>query len=374
MNSSTAKFDEAGASVYAVILAGGSGTRFWPASRRLLPKQLLAIGPDPSESLIAGTVRRIEAFCPKERVLIATGAHLLDATRRALPWLPDNAFLGEPVARNTAPCIGWASAVALRRDPDALVMVLPSDHHIADIPAYQRALRSALESARNGVITTIGIAPNRPETGYGYIEAGDPVADGVRKVARFVEKPNRERAQEYVASGRYFWNSGMFFFRARTMLDRIAEHMPELHAGLERIERAAEAGAEAEARVTREVFETAQSVSIDYGVMEKTSPLHVIPAEFGWSDLGSWQSAWELSPKDEAGNAGESSAVFIDARGNLARDLRTDGKSRTVALVGVNDLCVIETDDAVLVIPRERAQDVRLVVEHLQKKNMTSKL
>lgn len=361
------------ANVYAVILAGGSGTRFWPASRRALPKQLLAISPDIERSLIAATVRRIETLCPPSRVLIATGAHLIDATKRALPWLPEQAFLGEPVARNTAPCIGWASSIVERRDPDGIVMVLPSDHHIADTRTFLASLSLAIESAADGTITTIGIHPSRPETGYGYIEAGEAVGRGVHRVQRFVEKPDRKRAEEYLASGRYFWNSGMFFFRAKTMLAQIQEHMPDLAAGLQRIRKASAQGAEAERQATREAFEAFKSVSIDYGIMEKTSPLHVIPADFGWSDLGSWESAWELSEKDENGNGGDP-AILIDAQRNLTRDLRSDGKARVLALVGVTDLCVIETDDALLVIPRQRAQDVRLVVEALQKKGLTSKL
>ncbi len=306
--------------------------------------------------------------------MIATGEHLLGATRRALPWLPDEAFLGEPVARNTAPCIGWASAVAARRDPDAVVMVLPSDHHIGDVPAFRAAIERAVASAESGPITTIGIEPTRPETGYGYIEAGESVGDGVRRVARFVEKPDRPRAEEYLQSGRYFWNSGMFFFRARVMLDAIEEHMPALSAGLSRIEQAALRGPDAERAETRAVFESAESVSIDYGIMEKETDLRVVPGSFGWSDLGSWQSAWELSDKDADGNAAPASAVLCDAHGNLVRDLRSGGDRRIVALVGVENLCVIETDDALLVIPRERAQDVRLAVAALSARGDKDKL
>jgi len=354
--------------VFAVVLAGGSGTRFWPASRRNAPKQLLAIGPSADLSLIGATVRRIEALCSKERTLVATGAHLVEATRRALPWLESKAFLGEPVARNTAACIGWATSIVARSDPDALVMVLPSDHHIGDEPAFHAALERALASAESA-ITTIGIEPSRPETGYGYIEAGEELAAGVRRVVRFVEKPDRARAESYLASGRHYWNSGMFFFRADEMLAAISEHLPELASGLERIERAAKAGGSAEQTETEAVFEALTSTSIDYGIMEKVAKLHVIPASFGWSDLGSWQSAWELSPKDEAGNSNTPDGILIDARSNLVRDLRTTGQSgRVIALVGVNDLCVVETDDALLVIPRDRAQDVRLIIEELARR------
>ena len=253
-------------------------------------------------------------------------------------------------------------------------MVLPSDHHIGDEPAFRAALERALVSAEAGAITTIGIEPTRPETGFGYIEAGDSVGDGVRRVVRFVEKPDRQRAEEYLESGRYFWNSGMFFFRASTMLEAIARHMPGLSAGIARIEAASARGADAEEAETHAVFEAAEATSIDYGIMEKESGLNVVPASFGWSDLGSWQSAWELSDKDADGNAAPANAVLEDARGNLVRDLGTHARNRVVALVGVQDLCVIETDDALLVIPRERAQDVRNVVQALQQRGKTDKL
>jgi len=352
--------------VHAVILAGGSGTRFWPASRRLRPKQLLCIGPDPDTSLIAATVRRIAPLCPPERIVIATGERLLPATRAALPGLGDATWLGEPAARNTAACIGWATALIRRRDPEAVVMVLPSDHHVSDEPEFRRVAALALASAAGGPITTVGLYPTRPETGYGYLEVGEALAAGVHRVVRFVEKPDRERAEAYVASGRFLWNGGMFFFRAATLLDAIAAHLPALAAGLDRIEAAAAAGPEAEAATTREVFSALPSVSIDHGVMEHATPLAVVPAEFGWSDLGSWESAWELGRKDAEGNVLTPSAIAIDAHRNLIEDLRTDGGRRVLVAIGVDDLCIVETDDALLVIPRSRAQDVRLAVEHLR--------
>jgi mannose-1-phosphate guanylyltransferase len=360
--------------LFAVILAGGSGTRFWPASRRLHPKQLLAIAPGSDRSLIGATVDRVSSLVPPERVLVATGAHLVEATRRALPGLPEASFLGEPVARNTAPCIGWATLIAHRRDPNAIVMVLPSDHHIGDEPAFRAALQRAVASAEQGPITTVGLVPTRAETGFGYLESGEDLGSGVWRVARFVEKPDRPRAEEYVRSGRFFWNSGMFFFRARVMLDAIAQHLPELYQGLLAIERAAAQGPAAEAETTARVFEATRSVSIDYGVMERAALLHLVPASFGWSDLGSWQSAWELGSRDERGNCLDDECLAIESSGNLVRSLRTDRASRVIALVGVGDLCVVDTDDALLVIPRERAQDVRLVVEALKQRGATEKL
>jgi mannose-1-phosphate guanylyltransferase len=352
--------------LFAVILAGGSGTRFWPASRRARPKQLLPLGKRSDQSLIAATVRRIEPLCPPERTLIATGAHLLEATRRALPWLPDSSFLGEPVARNTAPCIGWASAIARRRDPDALVMVLPSDHHVGDEPGFREAVARALAAAQQGALVTIGIAPNRPETGYGYIEADQELSPGVRRVARFVEKPSRERAEQYLASGRHYWNAGMFFFRAEVMLQALAAHAPEIAGGVARIEAAAARGAEAERAETERVFAEVPSISIDYAVMEKAQPLWVVPASFGWNDLGSWESAWELGDQDADANVASPGCVLVDARGNLVQDLSSSEKRKLIALVGVENLCVIETDDALLVIPRERSQEVRHVVDALK--------
>jgi mannose-1-phosphate guanylyltransferase len=346
--------------LFSVILAGGSGTRFWPASRRMRPKQLLDIGPS-AGSLIAETVRRVAPLCPPERTLIATGVHLLDQTREVLGWLPDSSFLGEPVARNTAPCIAWASSVAWQRDPEAIVMVLPSDQHIGDEPAYLRALEIAIASAATGAITTIGIQPTRPETGFGYLEAGSQLSPGVLRVQRFVEKPDRARAEEYLKSGRHFWNSGMFFFQAKVLLERVERFLPDIAAGLARIKAALPGQVDAE---TAKAFEGFPSVSIDYGVMEKSDDLAVVPASFDWSDLGSWESAWELGDKDANGNVAPASSVCVDSKGNLVRT----SSDRVVALCGVEDLCVIETDDAILVMPRERSQDVKKIVDALEAK------
>ena len=359
--------------LYTVVLAGGAGTRFWPASRRLRPKQLLALSGEGDSSLIAETVRRVEALCPPERVLIATGAHLIAATEQALPWLPKSSFLGEPQPKNTAPCIAWAAAVVARRDPDAYVMVLPSDHHVSQPERFREVLRQAVSSAASA-ITTVGIQPTRPETGYGYIEQGAKLPDAGFEVARFVEKPNRSKAEEYIASGRYLWNSGMFFFRAAELLDAVQRFVPEVWAGIQQIEAAARLGPAAEAEATRAAFQTMPSISIDYAVMEKVSKLHVIPGSFGWSDIGAWESAWELWPKDASGNSVNERAVYVDAKNNLVLDLRANKGEQVTALVGVENLVVVQTEDATLVIPRERSQDVRQVVEELTRRKWTEKI
>jgi len=352
--------------LYAVVLAGGSGTRFWPASRTAMPKQLQPLAPGSERPLIADTVRRLTRLCGHERILIATGAHLLEATRKALPELPPEAFFGEPTARNTAPCIGWTARAIAERDPDALVAVVPSDQHVQDEDGFIDALQRAARSAAEGPITTIGIEPTRPETGFGYIEMGEAQDHGAHRVKRFVEKPDRATAERYLAEGCFVWNAGIFVFRARTMLDAIAEHLPELAAGLDRIAAAGPPGSPGWNAATEQVFGTLPKVSIDNGVAEKTSPLHVVPASFGWSDLGSWETAWELSEKDASGNAVPDDAVMVDAKNNLVRDLA--GGGRVVALVGVEDLCVVQTDDALLIIPRDRAQDVRAVVAALRER------
>jgi len=361
--------------IHAVIMAGGAGTRFWPASRAKTPKQLLPLGHDPVEPLLAATVRRLAALIPAERVTIATGAALLDATAAILPDVPRAQLLAEPVPRNTAPCIGWATATILRRDPEAIIAVLPSDHYIPDEAGFLRVVTCALQGAKGGRITTIGIVPTRPETGYGYIEVGSAIEGDLLKVERFVEKPNRERATEFLAGGRHVWNAGMFFFEGKLMMRAIETHLPDLYRGLMAIEAGAARGGEREeAKVLAEVFPTLPAVSIDNGVMEKASGLAVVKGDFGWNDVGSWESAWELAPKDADGNALPPGSIAVDARGNYVCDRTTGGAKRVIALVGVEDLVVVETDDAVLVIPRGRAQDVRAVVDELKKRGDTGRL
>jgi mannose-1-phosphate guanylyltransferase len=354
--------------VFTLVLAGGSGTRFWPASRKRRPKQVLGMGPDPSLPLIGHTLRRVTELCPPEHMIVATGEALVSVTREALPDLDAANFLAEPVAKNTAPCIAWGAQVIAERDPEAVIMVLPSDHHIEDEVEFRRILSLALESAARGTITTVGVKPTRPETGYGYIEAAREHAPGVLAVERFVEKPDLATAERYVAGGKHFWNSGMFFFRAKDMLRAVEEHLPGVHAGLQLIAEARGRGPEAEREATARAFAQMPSISIDHGIMEKVASLAVVPGSFGWSDLGSWHTVWELGKRDHADNVGPDDSVFIDAHRNLVEDLRSNKTKRTVALLGVSDLCVVETDDAVLIMPRHRAQDVRAVVDELTKR------
>ncbi len=339
---------------FTIVMAGGSGTRFWPLSRADRPKQLLPLaGGD--EPLLAATVRRALRVSAKEDVLVVTSERLADATREVVPALPARNVMAEPIGRNTAPCIGWAASRIAKIDPDAVCAVLPADHHIADEEGYAAVLRSALDAAADGDIVTVGIRPSRAETGYGYIEMGEAIGDGVHRARRFVEKPNRQRAEQFLAAGTFLWNSGMFFFRARTRLDAIREHLPGLGATLDRMSAATDAEEDA---IVRDTYATLPDVSIDHGVMEKVREVAVVPADFGWSDLGSFATAWELADKDEAENTLPEGAVAIDASGCFVRA----AAGKIVALVGVSDLVVVDTEDALLVMPRERAQDVKKVV------------
>lgn len=354
---------EPGGKVHLVVLAGGAGTRFWPASRASRPKQLLPLaGPEP---LIRRTALRLLELSAWERVLVAGGRAAEAGTRALLPEVPPENVLVEPVPRNTAPCIGWAAARIARSDPDALVVVVPSDQHVVDVEGYRAAVRAALADAAEGHIVTIGIPPTRPETGFGYIELGGPVEAGPPRAVdarRFVEKPSRERAEEMLATGRFVWNAGMFVFRARDMLAALRAHLPALADGLARFDAAAREGREAE--VVLAEFGALPSISVDHGVMEKLPALRVVPADVGWSDLGSFQAVWELAARDEQGNALPPDALAVEARGNVVLDLREGAApKKVIALLGVDDLVVVETDDALLVTRRDRSQDVRLVVD-----------
>ena len=350
---------------YAVIMAGGSGTRFWPASRRNRPKQLLSFG-GAEVSLLEATVRRILPLVPAERIIVVTAERLLVDTKESLRTVPGVRVMAEPAPRNTAPCVGWAASVISDEAPDATVMVLPSDHAIGDEPSFLEAIGIAMASATSGSITTIGIVPTRPETGYGYIELPRPAeAKIAMPVSRFVEKPNLETAKQFLIGGKHLWNAGMFFFRASDMLIAIASHLPALATGLEAMREARQAGSEAES-VAR-IFPTLPSISLDHGVLEKQAGLAVVPGDFGWNDVGSWQSAWELADKDEHHNSLPPGTVSVDARGNLVVQSTGSQTPKLIALVGVHDLCVVETEDAILIIPKDRAQDVRSVIEHIEK-------
>ena len=340
-----------------VIMAGGSGTRFWPASRGKFPKQFLKIGSE--QPMLRQTVDRVLADVPPENVWVVTGAHHAEHAQAMLPDLPAPNVLVEPAARNTAPCIAWAAATIQARQPDARVAVLPADHHIGDVPRFRAYLAAAFNAADEHIVL-FGIIPDRPETGYGYIQRG-PQADTIdparpiHEVLRFVEKPNAETAQTYLASGDYLWNSGMFVFPAALMLAEIEAYLPELASGIQTCVR--------DPATVASVYPELPSISIDYGVMERSGRTRVIPSQFAWSDVGSWDSAMEIYPSDAEGNVVLGDATLVDVEGSLVQA----EAGRKVAVVGLSDIMVVDTPDALLIVRRGHAQSVKKVVEALKK-------
>jgi mannose-1-phosphate guanylyltransferase len=348
---------------YVLIMAGGGGTRLWPASRRSRPKQFLPLLEN-GATLLGATVERASYVVPIERILVVTAADQVSEVRRTVPLLPPENIVIEPKARNTAPCIGLGALEVLRRDPAGLLAVIPSDQYVSDKGGYQAALSRALDVASDGAIVTVGIVPTAPETGFGYLELGQETERGARVVERFVEKPNHATAVEYLRSKRYLWNSGMFFFAARRLLEAVHAHMPELYDILHAIEK--------DPARTDELYPKAPSVSIDYGVMEKLprGDVFVVPGDFGWNDVGSWSALAALRAPDRDGNSVVGNAVTVDAQGNIIYA----GDKRVIATVGVSDLVIVATEDAVLVLPKSRAQDVREIVKALEQKNLKTYL
>lgn len=340
---------------FALILAGGGGTRLWPSSRRGRPKQLLTLGG--AESLLATTFGRVAKVIGAERTLIVTAADQAEAIRRALPGLPADNLVVEPAARNTAPAVGLgAVAVARRAGDDARLAILPSDAFIADQAEFARVMQTALVEAAETIVT-IGIKPTRGETGYGYLQRGAPVREGVYDVARFVEKPDAATAAEYLAAGDFFWNSGMFFFTAGRLFSDTKTHMPELAAILAEIRGSQDFVACAEKR-----YPAAPKISIDYGIMEKATGIRVVPGDFGWNDVGSWSALSDIRDKDKAGNVVTGDVVLSAVSGSV---VVSEPGAPLVGVVGVDDLVVVATKDAVLVVRKDRAQEVKAVVEAL---------
>jgi mannose-1-phosphate guanylyltransferase len=335
--------------VHAVVMAGGSGTRFWPLSRAARPKQFLALtGGAP---LIVETAKRVEGM----KLWVVCGKAHAPTVKKLLKRAR---VVVEPQARNTAPAIALATAHVAHEDPDAVIAVLPSDQHVADLKTFRAALEQAVGIAQDGYIVTLGIAPTRPDTGYGYIRLGDALG-GARKVQAFVEKPDLATAQQYLHSGEYVWNAGMFVFRASVMLKAFKEHMPELYAALTQLIPAL--GTKRYEAALKKLFPLMPAISIDYGVAERAQNIAVVPGAFGWSDVGSFNALPEVRPHDASGNVIEGEAVLIDSNGCVVLAQR-----RPVAVVGMNDVVVVDSGDAVLVLPKDKSQDVRKVVEHFK--------
>ena len=356
-------------------MAGGSGTRFWPLSREKMPKQLLKIGAE--DTLIQETVKRVLPLIKREDIFVVTNHGLSDAINTQLSskfgetW--DRNFILEPEAKNTAPALGLAALHLNRIDPEGIMVVFSADHSVRKADEFLRLLRIAGNAAADNYLVTLGIKPDRPETGYGYINAGEKIAHGswlvadgdnrseVCKVEAFVEKPNIDTAREYLRKGNYYWNSGIFVWKIRVLLQEIEKHAPSLHKGLMEIQK--NIGTDKETEVITQVFKKLESISIDYAVMEKTDRAAVIPADIGWSDVGSWTALDDVSDRDASGNVIAGNVIDIDSHDSIIY-----AEKRLVATIGLKDVVVVDTPDATLVCSKDRAQDVKKVVEELKKR------
>ncbi|MEW6666039.1 MAG: mannose-1-phosphate guanylyltransferase [Thermodesulfobacteriota bacterium] len=352
--------------MYCIIMAGGSGTRFWPASRRKMPKQFLNItGRAP---MIVETCQRLGALSRDEELILVIAGEHLEETRRLFEGRRVY-ILAEPVGRNTAPCIGLGAVYAAHLGAEDPLAFLPADHFIADEPAFLDALRRASDLARSGALVTLGIVPTRPETGYGYIrrakEGSVAPGGGAYPVSAFVEKPDLEKAKQYLARGDYYWNAGIFVATASTILRELELHLPGLYRGLERLKRVL--GTDGFAAEMQRVYPRLESISFDYGIMERTaSPVVVVPCDCGWSDVGSWSSLHEVrrEDQDQEQNLTEGENLLIDCRGNYI----SSGSGRLVACLGLRNCLVVDTPDGLLVADLGKAQEIRKIIEELKKR------
>ncbi len=341
-----------------VIMAGGSGTRLWPLSRRMLPKQFLTLSGD--RSMLQQTLLRLEGLQRFPAVVVCNTEHRFLVAEQLLELDERNgSIMLEPIGRNTAPAIAVAALHALKQNEDPLLLVLAADHTIADQTAFQSAIEEAEALARKDYLVTFGIVPQAPETGYGYIQRGDAVGDGYA-VSRFIEKPDQATAESYLSCGDYYWNSGMFLFRARRYLDELERHRPDI---LEACRTAEENGRNDLDffRLDESAFSACPSESIDYAVMEQTGDAVVVPLDAGWNDIGSWSALWDINDKDRDNNAMKGDAMLFDTSGSLVH-----AESRLVTTVGVDNIVVIETKDAVLVADKGKAQNVKEIVDNLR--------
>ncbi len=354
--------------LYAVIMAGGVGSRFWPRSRRANPKQFLnVLGPD---SLIQNTFARLQPLVSPERVFVVTHADYAQQTHEHIPAIPVENILGEPIARNTAPCIAFAAARLLALDPDAVMVVLPADHLIRNVSRFQEVLHAAAtEAEKSDALGTIGIEPTHPATGYGYVQydssSRDDWDDAPRtfRVKTFAEKPDLATAERFLDSGDFLWNSGMFIWRADAVLKAMREHLPDVYNAFEPLKEAFKE-TEVPGPAIRDAYNQSPKISIDYGVMEPAAAagnVFVVPGAFGWSDVGDWQAVYELAEKDAAGNGAEGNVILH----NTSRSYARASEGRLLALVGIRDTVVVDTGDAVLVCSLDSTQQVKTIVDYL---------
>ena len=350
--------------LYALIMAGGSGTRLWPRSRGSRPKQLLSLLSE--RTMLQEACQRIAPLVPDDKIFVVTNEVYTDVVRRQIPQVPTANIIGEPEGHGTAPCIGLSALYLRRLDREAVMAVLTADHYIEKADELRRALAAAAQVAEEGHLVTLGIEPDRPATGYGYIERAEKLAQvgrhEVYRVEKFTEKPDPATAKAFVESGRYYWNSGMFIWKVSVILREFQKLMPQLYSQLMEIDAAL--GTAEERAVLERIWPQVENETIDYGIMERAEDVAVIPVDIGWSDVGSWATLYELLPADEEGNVVIGQHIGLDTR-----DCLIHGSRRLVATIGLENMIVVDTEDALLICPKERAQDVRDLVEKLISSN-----
>jgi mannose-1-phosphate guanylyltransferase len=356
--------------IYAVIMAGGVGTRFWPKSRKAIPKQYLNL--TGRQSMIQMSVSRIQEILPDENIYVVSTRDQESILTSQLDWLPKSNIIFEPFGKNTAPCIGITAIHLIKKNPDAIMIVMPADHLISETQQFILTLKAGVELVQKSqdALITLGIKPTFPATGYGYIQKGASIqADPITayEVRAFAEKPTLDVAEKFYHSGEFYWNSGIFIWRADTILAYLESLMPDLYQGLCQI--AAAIGKSDLESVTEMVYKQIYSESIDYGVMEHASKVLVIEGDFGWDDVGSWEAVYDISKKDENGNVVKGNAILKDVKNSYI-----ESTERLVSILGVDDLIVIDTPDALLVCKRKKSQDVKWVVEKLKLDEQTNYL
>lgn len=347
--------------MYALIMAGGVGSRLWPRSRAAKPKQFLPLLGD--RTMLQETVARIQPLVPADQILIATGQDYVDLSAAQLPDVPRANIIGEPSGKGSAPCIGLGALAILRDDPDAVMVVLSSDHQIQQVDLFREALKAAEELARDGYLVTLGIQPTEPHTGYGYIhrraDLGRFNGFTAYEVERFVEKPDRATAEQYLRTGEYSWNAGIFIWRVDTILAAFERYLPRLHAQLTGI---AAAGGPADPAAWGTIWPAIEAVTIDYGIMERAQRVAVIPVDIGWSDVGDWKTLAEISGTET--NIVQAEHIGLDT----SRTLVYSDSDRLIATIGLENFLVVDTGDALLIAPRDRAQDVKRLVDELKQR------
>jgi mannose-1-phosphate guanylyltransferase len=346
-------------------MAGGSGTRFWPRSRVAKPKQYLNMFGD--KSLLQSTLERFKTFTETDNIYIVSSKSQADALESQAAELPKENLIYEPVGKNTLPCIGLAAMFAERDNPDGIMVVSPSDHLINDHGLFRDTIQAAAKIAdeKDGIVT-IGITPNYPATGYGYVKTAEDITGGEKikqfKVDRFVEKPDLENAEKYLAEGGYYWNSGLFIFKISVFLDAVKEFAPDLYKDLQRIQQ--DIGKPSFNQTLDTIYRAVESISVDYGIMEHAKNIYLVEGNFDWNDLGSWESVYQEQKKDENGNAAKGDAIFLDSNNSYVYS-----ENETVALVGLDDVVVVRDGNATLVCKRDKVQDVKKIVEQLKSEN-----